>query len=196
VNGKMDAAQLNKINELAREYLRLGIAKSTTDAVEKARFQLSFDTSTKKVTESPYDVLFKGMPEETQKPVYSENENMTQKAVNETITINNNNVDRQAILEETRNIIRQHESRLSSQFMGLIDIHKKELEAQKAKILGLENDLMVLRRNIRDKENNQNNEISSPANTVISSTIEQTIKGRVVRADDVAIDKIFYFGNK
>ena len=121
---------------------------------------------------------------------------MTQNAVNETVTTNNNNVDRQAILDETRNIIRQHESRLSSQFMELMDRQKKEIEAQKAKLLGLENDLMVLRRNMRDKENNQSNEALNPANTVISSTIEQTIKGRVVRADDVAIDKIFYFGNK
>ena len=54
----MDAAHLHKINELAREYLRLGIATSTTDAVEKALFQLRMEKKQPARESTPYDVLF------------------------------------------------------------------------------------------------------------------------------------------
>jgi hypothetical protein len=181
----MDAQQLNRINELAREYLRLGIAKSTTDAVEKARFQLSFDQSTpKKESQSPYDVLFKGMPEQKESD-RQETQRQEQQPT----------PSHDRLLQETRDMLRHHETRISSQFLEIIEQQKKEIESQRSRLLGLENEFAMLKRSIRDsKESNQ--AADSPASAIISSTIEQTIKGRVVRADDVAIDKIFYFGNK
>jgi len=194
----MDAQQLNRINELAREYLRLGIAKSTTDAVEKARFQLSFESAPKKENQSPYDVLFKGMPEAPQKPQSDREESVLEEQ--QSITSQNNEgiqaINNAKILEETRKMMRGHETRISSQFLELIEQQKKEMENQKSRLLSLENELAMLKRNIRDSKESATTSNESPASQVISSTIEQTIKGRVVRADDVAIDKIFYFGTK
>ncbi|MFT4309737.1 MAG: hypothetical protein ACMXYL_04580 [Candidatus Woesearchaeota archaeon] len=188
----MDATQLNRINELAREYLRLGIAKNTTDAVEKARFQLSFEAKPNNESQGPYDVLFKGMPEPKQNIVVrsspSTQENSSDNVQQTPVASQDNNA-----MEETRKLIRQHEIRFTEQFMSLFDQQRKEMESYKARMITLENDLMMLKRKQKEDTIKQPEQQST---IPISSTIEQTIKGRTVRADDVAIDKIFYFGNK
>ena len=188
----MDATQMNRINELAREYLRLGIAKNTTDAVEKARFQLSFEAKPNDESQGPYDVLFKGMPEPKQNIVVSNNHNTqdnNHNSVQQTpVASQDNNT-----MEETRKLIRQHEIRFTEQFMSLFDQQRKEMESYKARMLSLENELMFLKRKHKEHTERQPEQQSA---IPISSTIEQTIKGRTVRADDVAIDKIFYFGKR
>lgn len=168
----MDAQQLNKINELAREYLRLGIARNTQDAVEKARFQLSFQAPREK-TETPYEALFSGLPKNT-----------------EHTPENQNPEDRNEAIFAPPN--KTHEQLTSIQRLN--EDHQRIIQDHQARIHHLEQSLASLRSEFQTMKRPAPEE-PLPLQPITES-IEQTIKGRNVTADEVAIDKIFYFGNK
>lgn len=193
----MDTLQLNKINELAREYLRLGIAKGTTDAVEKARFQLAFETHKQPVSDSPYDSLFASRQKESSE----------QSQVHETRESLRDNPRELSPLDVKTTRIDAIEGRI-----GTLESHTQErLRTQQARIAQLEEMLSSLKREIATVRDTAARAPTSQATAPqmrdfeprvvqneapIASTIEQTIKGRTISSADVSVDKIFYFGNR
>lgn len=194
----MDAIHLNKINELAREYLRLGIARSTTDAVEKARFQLSFEQQKEKMKETPYENLFEKMQEEKEKLKEDEEE-----------------INKDILGIQPKKNFEEKIAKLEENFKKLEDQYLQIIDSQNSKISLLENEILMLKQEInflkKEKKNvfeknavekiKENVEEKPLQKTLIekkgiSKTIEQTIKGRKITAEEVAVDKIFYFGNK
>ncbi len=189
----MDAVQLNKINELAREYLRLGIARNTTDAVEKARFQLSFEQKKEKNNEeNAFESFFEKMKEEKE-----ESELKNEEINKDILGIQPKKDEYEKKIKLLENSIKN----LENQYVQIID-------SQNSKIAMLENEVLVLKQELKlikeqglknniQKENEQRKLFETPnERRGISKTIEQTIKGRKITAEEVAVDKIFYFGNK
>ena len=180
----MDTLQLNKINELAREYLRLGIAKGSSDAVEKARFQLAFEAQRSEPEPSPYETLF--------------NERMERKAA-EQREANVQQAEKKAELSPL-DIRKDRFEEFSARLNALEGNHERTLRTQQSRIAQLEQTIESMRTQITSLSAQR----SAPAQTPqrepveapIASTIEQTIKGRTITSDDVAVDKIFYFGNR
>ncbi len=192
----MDAVQLNKINELAREYLRLGIARNTTDAVEKARFQLSFEQKKEKNNEeNAFESFFEKMKEENK--TNEENELKSEEINKDILGIQ----PKKDEYEKKIKLLEDSIKNLENQYVQIID-------SQNSKIAMLENEVLVLKQELKlikeqglknniQKENEQRKLFETPNEKKgISKTIEQTIKGRKITAEEVAVDKIFYFGNK
>ena len=179
----MDTLQLNRINELAREYLRLGIAKSTSDAVEKARFQLAFEQKKPEPEASPYEVLFAKQQEEKQR------EQKREEAPREISPLDNQ---------------RDRVSEVSAKLSTIQSETEQKLREQQSRIAQLEQTLSALRSEVdrlksaprAEPQTNPAVEEAKQERGPIASTIEQTIKGRKISSEDVSVDKIFYFGNR
>ncbi len=190
----MDAVQLNKINELAREYLRLGIARNTTDAVEKARFQLSFEQKKEDKEENAFESFFEKMKEEKE-----EIEEKTEEEINKDILGIQPKKDE---YEKKIKLLEDSLKKLETQYVQIIDSQNSKITMLENEVLVLKQELKLLKeQNISKKDfegfNEQRKLFETPNEKKgISKTIEQTIKGRKITADEVAVDKIFYFGNK
>lgn len=184
----MDTLQLNKINELAREYLRLGIAKGTSDAVEKARFQLAFEQKKEAPTESPYESLF--AKEQSEQPQQRQQSEPQERRDVSPLDIKTTRFDaiegRVGTLEnDTRATLKSQQARIAQLEENLTSL-QRELSMIKAKQLVQQ-----------PAPAPQAQAVEAPAQDgPIASTIEQTIKGRTISSEDVSVDKIFYFGNR
>lgn len=206
----MDTLQLNRINELAREYLRLGIAKNTSDAVEKARFQLAFEKERVEPAESPYESLFSDKrspstrsadePERSEEPEPQRGASLSPLDVRK-----DRYTEMRARIEE----LETGTERRGREQQGRIAELEQALAEQRARLEPIERTMQQLRDEVARLGAAQ---ASRPAGTEeqaaheasgavaaegpISSSIEQTIKGRKISSADVAVDKIFYFGNR
>ena len=177
----MDTLQLNKINELAREYLRLGIAKGSSDAVEKARFQLAFEAHRTEPEGGPYESFF---GERGREPA-QKREQPSERTEPSPLDIKRERFD-------------EFKQRLDE----IQGAYERAFRHQQSRIAQLEEGISGLRSQFA--ELNARPPVAQPvreqphesAEGPIATTIEQTIKGRTITSDDVAVDKIFYFGNR
>jgi hypothetical protein len=186
----MDTLQLNKINELAREYLRLGIAKGSSDAVEKARFQLAFEAQRTEPEPSPYDALFNARTRAERQSGPKDEAARTERAERAELSPLDLRKDR---FDEFTARINEIEG--SSE---------KAFRHQQSRIAELEENLATLRNEVSKLKTRPqapaqpvaSHTSHEPTEGPIATTIEQTIKGRTITSADVAVDKIFYFGNR
>lgn len=192
----MDTLQLNKINELAREYLRLGIAKGSSDAVEKARFQLAFEAQKAEPEKSPYEALF--------------NERMKQQAERAEQQRSSHEPSRSQPVRQERpelsplDLRKDRFEEFAAKLESIETTYERAMRTQQSRIAQLEQTLESMRSEIAHVKAQRLVAAQAPAPTrepesrdgPIASTIEQTIKGRTITSDDVAVDKIFYFGNR
>jgi len=210
----MDAAQLNRINELAREYLRHGIAKSTTDAVEKARFQLSMEQK-QKDTENPYESLFTSMApkprENTMKIEITDAD--SREAAQNTTAREDSEGSGEYQSRKTAAMIRE----LEEKYNGIIESHSNKVNALESEIAMLKSEIRAMKQGAayhasqtgsagEQPQKSPESPVVAPVqgsqstlpqeNNMITKAIEQTIKGRTISAEDVSVDKIFYFGNR
>ena len=181
----MDTLQLNKINELAREYLRLGIAKGSSDAVEKARFQLAFEADRAEPEKSPYEALFGERGRAERSNEQTQDEPRAQREVGPLDIRTDRFKEVTAKLDEIQGA------------------YERAFRHQQSRIAQLEEGITQLRSEVTHlKSRPAPQPAAEPAreNAVaegpIATTIEQTIKGRTITSADVAVDKIFYFGNR
>ncbi len=199
----MDAVHLNKINELAREYLRLGIARNTTDAVEKARFQLSFEQNNKQksIEDNAFESFFEKMKEEKA-------ENKTENLLENEENLNEINKDilgikpKKSKYEKKLILFEKTLKNLEDQYVQIIDSQNSKIALLESEISNLKQEIKLLKQQNFTREEQQSHQrklSETPKENEkkgISKTIEQTIKGRKITAEEVAVDKIFYFGNK
>lgn len=214
----MDTLQLNRINELAREYLRLGIAKNTSDAVEKARFQLAFEKERAEPAESPYESLFNGTKRSERSETASSSEASASAGTGRREDLSPLDIKRDRYDEMVARLSelessserreRQQRGRIAELERALAD-QRGRMEPIERMIGQLRNEIEVLRQGAASARPEispataHGDHVSEPAAAgpvaaegPISSTIEQTIKGRKISSADVAVDKIFYFGNR
>ena len=185
----MDTLQLNKINELAREYLRLGIAKGSSDAVEKARFQLAFEAQRAEPEQSPYEALFDQRG--NRRPQRDAREQ--------------NNAQTHERSEPSPLDIRTDRMKeIAAKLEEIQGAYERAFRHQQSRIAQLEEGMKGMRSELTHLKNRPQSVAPPQTNQApshepegpIATTIEQTIKGRTITSDDVAVDKIFYFGNR
>lgn len=189
----MDTLQLNKINELAREYLRLGIAKGSSDAVEKARFQLAFEKQHEEPKDSPYESLFGREQAESERETSERSE--AREKTPSPLDARSDRFD--ALTNRVGSLENETQAKLRSQQSRIAQL-EETIASLKREISNVSAQAMQSAQRAEAARERSNVPDANPAarDGPIASTIEQTIKGRSITSDDVAVDKIFYFGNR